>query len=50
MKNKSETKFYENPKGEIEYNKICKKCLNECKQSFRTVLISCPQFKPMVKR
>ncbi len=29
----------------ICYNETCKKCVNDCKQSYRTELVACPQFK-----
>ena len=30
--------------GRKGYNDICKKCANDCKQSYRTVLLECPRF------
>ena len=27
-----------------EYNRICRKCYHECKQSFRPELIDCPRY------
>ena len=26
------------------YNNLCRKCLNQCKQSFRAVVVSCPKY------
>lgn len=33
--------FFENEKGEIQYNEDCLSCANECKQAFRVKLIAC---------
>ena len=44
-KEKEEWNFFLNEKGRKEYNDLCRRCVHECKQSFRTIVISCPQYK-----
>ena len=34
-----------NNKGRVEYNKLCLRCVHNCKQSFRAVIIECRRFK-----
>lgn len=34
----------------ICYNEECKKCKNDCKQSFRVEIICCPNMKILKKR
>ena len=41
---KKEWDFYLNENGRISYNELCRKCDHECKQSFRAVIISCPEY------
>jgi hypothetical protein len=43
-KRKQELSFYLNNRGRVTYNELCRKCLNECKQSFRVVVIDCPRY------
>ena len=31
--------------GRRKYNKVCKGCVQPCKQSFRALLISCPHYQ-----
>ena len=31
-------------KGRRKYNKVCKRCVHNCKQSFRAVVLSCPHY------
>ena len=28
-----------------DYNEICKKCVNKCKQSFKVILVRCEEYK-----
>lgn len=41
---KLENAFFLNDKGRRQYNKICNVCKNDCKQSFKAKLITCPKF------
>ena len=41
---KKEWQFFLNENNRITYNEHCKKCKNNCKQSFRARIISCPNF------
>ena len=36
-----------NDKGRVEYNKLCLRCVHNCKQSFRAVIIECRRFKKL---
>lgn len=38
-----EMSFYKNINGDIELNKICEYCKRTCKQSFRAIIIKCPE-------
>ena len=38
---KSEWSLFLNERNRICYNELCRRCVNNCKQSFRTVIISC---------
>ncbi len=43
---KQEWDFFINPKtGRRTYNELCRKCIHNCKQSYRTVIVSCRKFK-----
>ena len=37
-------------KPKIDINKLCKRCLNKCKQNKDTILVSCPKFKEKPKQ
>ena len=41
---KEEWGFFLDENGRITYNELCRKCDRECKQSFRAVIISCPEY------
>ena len=43
-KDKEENSFFLNDRGRISYNELCRKCDRECKQSFRAVIIYCPEY------
>ena len=43
-RDKEEWAFFLNDKGRITYNELCRKCERDCKQSFRAVTISCPEY------
>ena len=32
------------PSGRRNYNKFCKSCIHDCKQSFRAELVACPYY------
>lgn len=29
----------------VEFNKLCKKCMHECKQGYRAEIVACKKFK-----
>ena len=41
---KEEWTFFLNDRGRIAYNALCRRCVHNCKQSFRTVVIVCPHY------
>ena len=42
---KQEWDFFISPKtGRRTYNDLCRKCRNDCKQSFRAIVVSCPLY------
>lgn len=42
---KKELAFFLNERGRRSYNELCRKCRNECRQSFRAVIIDCPRYR-----
>lgn len=42
--------FFINPETKkIEYNKLCAKCANECKQNFRAEVVQCQLYQKQKK-
>lgn len=41
---KIEWAFFLGKNGRRQYNRICKRCVHDCKQSFRADLIQCPKY------
>lgn len=37
--------FISHQTGRRTYNDLCRKCGNECKQSFKVVIVSCPKYR-----
>ena len=33
------------PSGRRNYNKLCRSCIYDCKQSFRVTVIVCPRYQ-----
>ena len=44
-KRKQELAFFLNERGRIAHNDTCRKCVGDCKQSFRTVIVCCPCYE-----
>ena len=44
-KEKEEWQFFLDDQGRKAYNELCRKCIRDCKQSFRAVIIQCPKFR-----
>jgi hypothetical protein len=42
--------YFKNKNGEIVYNELCVKCPYNCKQSFRSIIVSCNFTKKNKKR
>ena len=46
-RNKREWELFINPKtARKNYNDLCRKCLRQCKQSYRVIVVSCRRFAP----
>lgn len=41
---KLEWSFFLDTDGRRKYNDDCRRCVYDCKQSFRTILIECPRY------
>ncbi len=40
-KRRLEMSFFINSKGRIEHNRLCRACVNACKQSHRAIIVCC---------
>lgn len=49
-KRRLEMSLFINSKGRIEFNKRCKACAHDCKQSHKAVIIACPKYAPCTKK
>ena len=45
---RQEWSFFIGDSGRRKYNRVCVRCVHDCKQSFRVDLISCPGFSRKV--
>jgi len=45
-KKRLEMSLFINSKGRIEFNRLCKACARDCKQSHRAIIIACPKYAP----
>lgn len=43
-KKKEEWAFFLNDRGRITCNALCRRCVHDCKQSFRAMVIVCPHY------
>ena len=43
-KRKEEWALFLNERNRITYNELCRKCVHDCKQSFRAVIVQCPNY------
>ncbi|WP_287492970.1 hypothetical protein [Sellimonas sp.] len=41
-KRKQELSFFLNERGRVTHNETCRKCIRDCKQSFRANVLCCP--------
>lgn len=41
---KTEWAFFLGENGRRQYNRICRRCVHDCQQSFRADLIQCPKY------
>jgi len=40
-----EMSLFINEKGRIEYNRLCKACIHDCKQTHKAIIVACPKYK-----
>lgn len=43
-RDKEEWNYFLNDRGRITYNELCRKCDRDCKQSFRAMIVQCPEY------
>ena len=43
-RDKEEMNFFLDEHGRISYNEQCRKCERDCKQSFRAIIVCCPEY------
>ena len=41
---RTEWSFFLDGSGRRKYNRLCKKCVYDCKQSFRAIIVDCPKY------
>ena len=44
-KRRLEWAFFLNHRNRITYNELCRKCVHDCKQSFRVEVTACPRYQ-----
>lgn len=44
-KDKEEWAYFINEIGRRQYNERCRQCVQECKQSYRAVIVCCQKYK-----
>lgn len=44
-KDKEEYQIFLDDRGRMSYNKQCRNCVRECKQSYRVDIVYCPIYK-----
>jgi len=49
-KRRLEMSMFINSKGRIKYNRLCKACTRDCKQSHKALIIDCPKYTPRPKK
>ena len=42
---KLEWSFFLNDRGRMAYNALCRRCVHNCKQSFRAIAMECPHYQ-----
>lgn len=42
---KLEWSFFIGPNGRRQYNILCRRCQQGCKQSFRAIIVECPKYR-----
>ena len=47
---KLEWSFFLNDRGRKAYNTLCRRCVHDCKQSFRAVVVICPHYMKTLMR
>ena len=47
---KLEWSFFLNDRGRKAYNTLCRRCVHDCKQSFRAVVVICPHYQSKLSK
>lgn len=48
-KQRIENCFFQGSTNHKKHNRHCNDCKHECKQSFKTTILCCPQYTPKIK-
>ena len=43
-KRKQELALFLNKQGRVEYNSLCRRCVHNCKQAYRVLVIECDRY------
>ena len=43
-KRKQELSLFLNERGCVEYNRLCRRCVHNCKQAYRVLVIECGRY------
>ena len=46
-RNVNDLAFFQNDRRKVQYCEMCMDCYQDCKQSFRAVIVRCPRFEPV---
>jgi len=44
QKRRLEMSLFINEKGRIQFNRLCKACIRDCKQSHKAIIVACPRY------
>lgn len=44
QKRKKELSLFLNDAGRVEYNVLCRRCVHECKQSYKAIVVECRRY------
>lgn len=44
QKRKKELSLFLNDSGRVEYNVLCRRCVHECKQPYKAIVVECRRY------